>query len=209
MKFGFPCSRVYYDWICLLNSYKKFVKKNHIVLEIGASNLQRTKDLVSYCKKLIGVELFSERIPQNIKNITYIKGDWQRLRKVLREESIDIAINNQVIEHVPDDLRALNELYCVLKPEGVALICTPNRTRLLQRIIDILKGEERTFPWGEHVREYTEGDIVTLVKRSKFKKYKIIPHVFGIHAGPFYLYSERVPEYVRKFSNFLEIQLFK
>jgi len=209
MKFGLPSIDLQYDWVSLLNEYKKHVTKKSTVLEIGASTVERTRQLSPYCKKIIGVEYFAKRVPKNFDNVTYVKADWQYLTKVIKKKSIDIAISNQVIEHVDKDVQALNELYEVLKPGGIALISTPNRTRLLQKLSDVIAGKERTFPWAEHVREYTSEDVTQLIKKTRFKKFKIKPLVFGLHAGPFYAYFESAPKSFQKYVNFLEFHLFK
>ena len=197
-----------YSWFSLLKSYKRYVFKDAVVLEIGASNSLRTRELAKHCDKVIGVEFFQERIPSDFKNITYLKGDWQRLSEFIPAESIDLAISSHVIEHVPDDLKALNELYKVLKPGGVAIFDTPNRKRLIRAVIELFTGD-RKFPWWEHVREYTESDLEVLIKKSFFKKSDIIPVVFGIHAWPVLIYLKKCPRVFRKYANFLEVHLFK
>ena len=164
-----------------------------IVLEIGASNIERTKQLSELCCKLIGVELFPERKPNNFGNVEYLVGDWQHLSEIIPPDSIDIAVASHVVEHVPDDLRAINELYAVLKHRGVAIINTPNRKRLVRAIIEVFTGD-RKFPYWEHVREYTEKDLLNLLNSSLFKKFYIKPVAFGIHGGPVYFYLERCPK---------------
>lgn len=208
MKFCCLPPLITYDWISILESYKKYVSKNDTVLEIGASNIKKTKDLAKWCQKLIGVEILAERTPKNFANVEYLIGDWQKLTKFIKPASIDIAVSSHVLEHVSNDLQALNELYTVLKPTGIALINTPNRKRLTRTIIELFTGE-RKFPYLEHQREYTEKDLLSLLKSSKFRKYEVIPLVFGLHAGPVYFYMEKVPKDFRKFANFLETHLFK
>jgi ubiquinone/menaquinone biosynthesis C-methylase UbiE len=197
-----------YDWNHLLETYKKIVKLNFAVLEIGASTTNRTNDLAKYCQKIIGIEYFSERLPQDHNNIYYKLGDWQKLTKIIPPNSIDLAISSHVIEHIPDDVKALNELYIVLKPNSCAILNTPNRRRLTRQVIELFTGE-RKFPYWEHVREYTEEDLIKLISKSNFKKYQIIPVVFGIHGGTFKIYLKNVPKYFRKLSNFWEIILQK
>jgi len=197
-----------YDWEHLLDTYKKYVNENSIVLEIGASNINKTKQLSKHCKRLIGVEIIPERKPENFDNVEYLLGDWQELTKIVSLSSIDIAIASHVIEHVRDDLKALNELYEVLKPGGVAIINTPNRKRFVRAFIEFFTGE-RKFPYWEHIREYTENEIKSLIDKSNFKKYNIVPLVFGIHGGKIFIYFKNCPKILRKFANFYEIQLFK
>ena len=197
-----------YSWFSLLQSYKKFVNKESVVLEVGASIFSRTKELAKYCHRLIGVELFLERMPSDFQNISYLNGDWQKLYELIEPESIDVAISSHVIEHVPDDLKAINELYRVLKPGGIAIFNTPNRKRLVRSAIELFTGG-RKFPWWEHLREYTESDLRILIGSSSFKKYDIIPVTFGIHAWPLLFYMKKCPVVFRKVANFWEIHLFK
>ena len=177
-------------------------------MEIGASRIERTRELSKFCNRLIGVELIPQRLPKDFENVKYIIGDWQNLSEFIEQNSIDIAVSTHVIEHVKDDLKAINELYRVLKPGGVALLTTPNRKRLTRAIIEIFTGE-RKFPVWEHQREYIESDLVNLLKASSFKNFKIIPLVLGLHGGPVFLYSESVNRNFRKFANYWKIDLFK
>lgn len=208
MKFCLPSNKIDYDWDHLLKSYKKYVTKTATVLEIGASNIERTKELSRWCCKVIGVELHPQRKPNDFGNVEYLLGDWQKLSEFIPLESIDVAIASHVIEHVPDDVQAINELYAVLKPGGVAIINTPNRKRLVRAIIEVFTGN-RKFPYWEHVREYTEKDLSRLLSASHFKKFQIVPVVFGIHGGPVFLYLESVPKHFRGLANFWEALLFK
>lgn len=41
--------------------------------------------------------------------------------------SVDVALLNEVLEHVPDDYRALQQVHRVLKPGGRVIVFSPNR----------------------------------------------------------------------------------
>lgn len=206
---GIPGNKkTHYDWLSLLHAYKKIANNKSIVLEIGASSKYRTHDLAVCCKRLIGIELMSGRMLDSTINIKYRQGDWQHLTQTVKKNSIDIAVSSHVIEHVPDDVQALNELYEVLKPGGVAFINTPNRKRFVRFIIELIAGEKQ-FPWGEHVREYTRQDLLTLLEKSKFTHYRIFPVTIGLHGGPIYIYSRHCPYILQHFTNFWEVHLIK
>jgi len=208
MKFYFNKNKFNYDWWSLTQSYITAVKPGDTVLEIGASVPDRTRGLASRCKRLIGVELFKDRMPASEGNIEYVNADWQELSKHIPQNSIDVAISSHVIEHVPDDLKAVNELYKVLKPGGIALINTPNRKRLTRAIIELFTGD-RIFPYWEHQREYVESDLIRLLAASSFGTGDVVPIVFGIHGGPIFCYMESVPASLRRFANYWEIHLIK
>lgn len=198
-----------YDWEHLLKTYKKYVNKFSTVIEIGASVQDRSIELAKSCKKLFGVELMPSRLPKYKKNkIEYIVADWQKLSKKFKSNSIDIIVSSHVIEHVPDDVKAIEELYKVLKPSGVAIFNTPNRLRLVRIIIEMFTGPKK-FPYWEHVREYSFDDINKLCKNSSFNKYIITPVVFGFHNGYFKIYLKKVPKIFIKYSNYWEVTLIK
>jgi SAM-dependent methyltransferase len=197
-----------YDWRHLRETYERFVRPSDTVLEIGASVPARTAVLAEKCYELIGVELYPERVPPATSNIRYVVADWQRLSESIPKDSVDVAVSSHVIEHVPDDIRALNELHDVLRPGGVAIVTTPNRKRLVRAVIERVRGE-RTFPWWEHVREYTEADLEGLVSRSRFSKSEIVPLALGVHGGPIRCYLTGVPRRMRRWSNFWELHLWK
>ncbi|MBD3626620.1 class I SAM-dependent methyltransferase [Cyclobacterium sp.] len=67
----------------------------------------------------------------------------------LKDNTFDVVVSFQVIEHIPDDLLYLQEIYRVLKPGGFALISTPNIRFSLSR-----------NPW--HIREYTPDQLQDL-----------------------------------------------
>jgi SAM-dependent methyltransferase len=196
------------DWRHLQVSYARYVRPEHAVLEIGASVPGRTQFLAARCRSLVGVELFPDRVPQGDGKVSYVVGDWQRLTDVVERESIDVAVSSHVIEHVPDDVRALDELYEVLRPGGVAILTTPNRKRLVRAVIERFQGE-REFPWWEHVREYTENDLRALVARSRFTRSEVRPVALGLHGGPVYCYLTQFPSAVARWANFWELHLWR
>lgn len=209
LKVSRGSERAAYDWWHLLDQCKRLLTADSVLLEIGASTPQRTEELAALCKHVYAVEYFAERIPGNAPdNVTYVHGDWQRLSELLPAESIDVALSSHVIEHIPDDTGALNELYSVLKHGGGAFVNTPNRKRLIRAIAEVFTGE-RKFPWWEHVREYIEPDLIELIGRTAFERYEIKPLVFGVHGGPLWIYTTGVPSSLRRYAHFWEVHLFK
>jgi len=53
------------------------------------------------------------------------QGDLEHID--FEDRSFDLALLNEVLEHVPDDLGALREVFRVLKPGGTVVIFSPNR----------------------------------------------------------------------------------
>ncbi|GAG05343.1 unnamed protein product, partial [marine sediment metagenome] len=107
-------------------------------------------------------------------------GNWEELSSVIAPSSLDLVVASHVIEHVPDDLKAINETHKVLKKGGVAIVSTPNISRMSRLFLDLVQGK-REFPWWEHQREYSLKSLTQLFERSRFAKFEILPVAFGVH----------------------------
>ncbi|HAR65346.1 MAG TPA: SAM-dependent methyltransferase [Lentisphaeria bacterium] len=70
----------------------------------------------------------------------YLQGDLVPVRETIEvvdvtdiheeDDSFDVVLCNHVLEHVPEDAKALGELFRVLKPGGVAILQTPFAAKL-------------------------------------------------------------------------------
>jgi ubiquinone/menaquinone biosynthesis C-methylase UbiE len=76
-----------------------------------------------------GVEYSEEKVAEAKTNERHAaritQGDLQQL--AIADSSFDVALLNEVLEHVPNDLRALEEIRRVLKPGGRLIVFSPNR----------------------------------------------------------------------------------
>lgn len=86
------------------------------------------------------------------------------------DNSFDIILCSHVLEHIPDDHKALSELYRVLKPEGQAVILVPINTKITYEdtsITDPIK-REKLFGQLDHVRRYGP-DFERRLEQAGFK----------------------------------------
>jgi len=206
------CPSIHYDWEHFLETYKKYVSPRSRVLEVGASDLSSTKDLAELCKELVGVELYSERIPVGSSvpaNVSYKVGNCEELSSVVEPESFDLVVLSHVIEHIPDDLRAVNEIYKVLKHRtGVAIINTPNISRITRLVLDSIGGA-RVFPWQEHQREYSFRTFTQLFEHSRFTDFEVTPVGLGILGWKINVGLNKCPWSLRDYACFFEVTLRK
>ena len=75
------------------------------------------------------------------------------------ENKFDVVFCNHVMEHVEDDLKAMSEIYRVLKPGGFAILQIPLFYPLLDKTyedtsITSPKDREKAFGQSDHVRMY-------------------------------------------------------
>lgn len=97
--------------------------------------------------------------------LEYIRSDFAGTRTTLqldvtaipfRDASFDAILCNHVLEHVPDDRRAMRELLRVLKPGGWAIMQVPIKGKTTLEDPAITSAEARALHYGQddHVRQY-------------------------------------------------------
>lgn len=88
------------------------------------------------------------------------------------DRTFDVVLCNHVLEHVPDDRKAMRELRRVLKDDGVALLQVPLGMKLTETDEDPSiadAGErERRFGQFDHVRLYAEADYRARLTEAGF-----------------------------------------
>jgi len=92
-----------------------------------------------------------------------IRGDATNLP--FRDSSFGCIITSEMLEHVPDDVRALSELSRVLRPGGTLAATVPSW--FPEKINWILSDEYHApFVAGGHVRIYTASDLKSKIRAS-------------------------------------------
>jgi len=99
-------------------------------LDIGCSGGIITHHLSSYMGNIIGIDIDQKAIETanqkfRSSNCQFIYGDSMNLP--FDDFSFDIVICNHIYEHVPDSQRLINEIYRVLKKNGVCYFGAGNK----------------------------------------------------------------------------------
>ena len=89
------------------------------------------------------------------------------------DESVDVFICSHVLEHIPDDRKAMRELRRILRPGGFGLMLVP----LVIGVDETTEEQGETsieyrwkhFGMGDHVRQYGRRDFVDRLTASGFK----------------------------------------
>lgn len=173
-------------------SFKKFLpygygKQRDNVLAPGTLSLERHRLLWLYLqnetdfftapKKVLHFapeQAFYKRF-RNQKNLDYtttdllspladVKADICNLP--FEDNMYDVILCNHVLEHIPDDRKAMQELYRVLKPGGMAILQVPQELQRATTFTDdtITDAKERAAIFGQydHVRIYGRDYFDTL-----------------------------------------------
>jgi SAM-dependent methyltransferase len=119
------------------------------------------------------------------KAVTY--ADATRLP--FNDNSFEVAIANHILEHIPDDQKAMKEIYRVLKTGGVAILQVPYSETIPHTleepsIADPIRQAAR-FGQRDHVRIYALNDYTARLKKAGFRVRLLTPDMltpFRIHA---------------------------
>jgi ubiquinone/menaquinone biosynthesis C-methylase UbiE len=136
------------------------------------------RSLVAKSEFLVGLDydLDSLRKHRTIKHL--VRGDVSRLP--FAPETFDLVTSNMVFEHLSDPETQLNEIFRVLKPNGVLVFHTPNRMgystavarlapeSLKAKAIFFLEEREEADVFRTYYRINTENTIRELAERVGF-----------------------------------------
>jgi SAM-dependent methyltransferase len=131
----------------------------HVAPEAQLQRVFRECSTINYLSADLNSPLAMERM-----DITRIEHD---------SNSFDGIICNHVLEHIPDDGKAMSELRRVLKPDGWAILQVPLSLSLRETVEDptVTNPKERLRLFGQedHVRIYAAGDYKRRLERAGFR----------------------------------------
>jgi SAM-dependent methyltransferase len=97
--------------------------------------------------------------------------------------SFDFFICSHVLEHVPDDLKAIRELHRITRPGGRGILMAPVIVDLPDTAEDPAASSEadrwRLFGQGDHVRLYAHDDYVRRIQVGGFAVQQLGQREFG------------------------------
>jgi ubiquinone/menaquinone biosynthesis C-methylase UbiE len=117
-----------------INKRLKFIfscvseKDNLHILDIGTGNGVYRSALLPHAARYIGIDVNESGLRQALLNdgtAELVLSSAEQL--CFKDNLFDVALLIEVLEHIPDDTKALLEAYRVLKPGGIAIITAPNK----------------------------------------------------------------------------------
>ena len=153
---------IYLFHLATYNFARKYIQEK-CVLDYGCGSGYGSALIANDCKQIICIDIASDAI-------AYAKDHYQAHNlsyetvKPADEASLpftgaifDTVLSFQVIEHIGDVQPYLSEIHRVLKPGGVLVLSTPDRTG---RLFPFQK------PWNMwHIKEYSTKDLARTLKK--------------------------------------------
>lgn len=150
---------VYGEHITRYESVAELVK-GKVVLDIASGSGYGSEVLARTAEHVTGVDIDSasvEYATRNYKraNIDYVVGSAEDIP--LADDSVDVVVTFETIEHIPNYEKFLKEIKRVTKPGGFAIVSTPN---------------DPEFPVGNHfhLHQFSKEELERLLK----KHYKFV-----------------------------------
>lgn len=103
-------------------------KETKTLLDVGCSFGHGTNIFSKKSKKTYGIDPNKELIKiakKNYPKINFQEGTMEKTK--FPKEFFDTIIVNDVLEHTPNEINSLNEMYKILKPGGILIITTPHK----------------------------------------------------------------------------------
>lgn len=168
------------NWVVdyVVKNYKKNQQKEFKILDQGCGHGDDLINIQSKIKELqlpIQLELYGiENYPPYVqeckeKGIKVYSLDIERDIYPFNENSIDVIITNQVLEHTKEIFWIFEQFTRILKPNGILIIGVPNLASLHNRIL-LLFGYQPTAQQslGPHVRTFTLSDLKAFAEANHF-----------------------------------------
>jgi len=103
--------------------------------------------------------------------------------KIYKNNSVDMFLCAHILEHVTDDIKAMKELFRILKPGGWGIIMVPILLSInkIQEDPNITSENERWkyYGQGEHVRMYSKKGFIQRLASVGFKVHQLDINYFG------------------------------
>ncbi|MEK6812708.1 MAG: class I SAM-dependent methyltransferase [Nanoarchaeota archaeon] len=143
----------------MIDLFSRFGNNGSAILDIGCG----TGVIASFFaqkNQVIGLDISATALryaKMRDKTLKLVKGDAQNVK--FKPETFDWVFASDVIEHVKDDYKAMQNIHNVLKPGGKILITVP--------ALEFLWGKDDDLV--HHQRRYTKKQLKQLLSASGFK----------------------------------------
>ncbi len=147
-----------------------------IVLEIGSSSGFMLRQIRNNFPEifLIGADIVQKpllMIAREMPDVPLLQFDLTNCP--LPDQSVDIILMLNVLEHIHDDKKALRHIYRILKPGGVAIIEVPAGPHLYDFYDQLLK----------HKRRYSKDSLAKIIRILRFQIIELSHLGFFVYPG--------------------------
>ncbi|HVZ12778.1 MAG TPA: class I SAM-dependent methyltransferase [Patescibacteria group bacterium] len=158
----------------LISELEKLVKKDIRILDIGCGAGTLDFYIANKGPKILGIDISDIAINSCIETAKQLGIKNAEFKRIYfpRENvtgKFDLIIFTEVIEHLEDDVLALQKINKLLNTNGKLILSTPSKNAPLNRL-----GLTKKFDLEVgHLRRYTEEELTRKLKKEGFKILKV------------------------------------
>ncbi len=134
-------------------------------------HLSPEKHVYNYLKRVADVTT-ADLHPGFYKHIDSKAREADLMELPYADTSFDLVVGNHILEHIPDDAKAMREIYRVVKNGGRAILQVPYSEQIPYTLEDPgirnEKEQSRRFGQKDHVRIYAFNDYVERLRKAGF-----------------------------------------
>ena len=150
----------------------KIKNKNGHLLEFGAGRgalLERVRS-DGFCGEITAVDILP--VPENLPDqFKWIQCDLNNPIN-LRDETFDLIISTEVIEHLENPRSVFREFNRLLRPGGEVIVTTPNNESMRSYLSLVLRGHFASFQdscYPAHITALLRKDIIRVCSETGFE----------------------------------------
>lgn len=158
----------------------KYISDDKIICDIGCGqDASFLKSVMDRSEKCIGLDQYVK--DYEYKNLVLKNADIVKNINSLNYK-VDIVTMLAVIEHISDAQRLLDNVYKILKKEGLLIITTP--TKIAKPVLEFLAFKIKVINADEikdHKKYYNKEELKYIMKKSEFDVIKYKTFQFGFN----------------------------
>lgn len=146
--------------------------KDKIVLDIASGEGYGSHIMSKKASFVIGVDIDNATV-QDAKlkykkdNLEFLKGSASQIP--IEDNSIDVVVSFETIEHHDEHEEMMNEIKRVLKPNGILIISTPDK---------LYYSDQRNFNNQFHIKELYKQEFIDLLSKN-FSKIQLLTQQYS------------------------------
>jgi len=152
-------------------AYISNLVRDRVVLDIASGEGYGGAHLATIAKSVLGVDADSNAVAHAIRhysqpNLQFKQGTCESIPA--ESASFDVVVSFETIEHIVEQEQFLREIQRVLRPDGFAIISTPDKS---------IYTDEFKYNNPFHLKEFYEGEFLEFLKKG-FKHVRVLKQRF-------------------------------
>jgi len=173
-------------------SFARLLQKNKIhqnaILDVGCGyNARLTsgiRERFSSCY-LADLSINPKLKTQSIPDLIFLEGPIEETLGLVKDESIDFIVANNILEHLYNPELVLNEFRRIVSKKGLIYINVPNwKGKYFLEVAAFRLGLAPVEEMQDHKKYYSKNELWTLIRASNFspRSIKITTKKFGLNS---------------------------